>query len=382
MIVFPEIRLRSIRVAVFRYRVDTPVATSFGTMFDRPAVFVRLEAADGSFGWGEVFANWPAAGAEHRARLLIEDISDLILGKCFKSPSDAFFHLERTTHVRALQCGEWGPFRQVIAGIDQAMHDLYARHLGITVRHMLNHKAPDSVPAYASGIHIGTASETIVECRQAGFKRFKLKVGFNLERDVVTVHQCLDCLQPDEVLYVDANQAWTVEEAVRFSASLADSPIGWIEEPILADAPSRDWEDLKERMHHPLAGGENIAGFDAFSKAVEHAQFTFFQPDIAKWGGFTGCMAVARDVLHAGRVFCPHFLGGAVGLHASANLLAAAGGNGVLEVDVNPNPLRDVAGSLAAFLQDGNWTMSGNVGLGLVDPTLDLEPFETLDLAV
>ena len=65
------------------------------------------------------------------------------------------------------------------------------------------------------------------------------------------------------------------------------------------------------------------------------------QPDLAKWGGLSGCWRVARKIRGAGLRYCPHFLGGGIGLIASAHLLAAAGGDGLLEVDVNPNPLRD-----------------------------------------
>ena len=44
-------------------------------MFNRPAVFVRLEDEIGTVGWGEIWCNWPACGADHRARLLTTDIA-------------------------------------------------------------------------------------------------------------------------------------------------------------------------------------------------------------------------------------------------------------------------------------------------------------------
>lgn len=71
-------RIEHIEVFAFRVPIERPVATSFGVMRDRPAVLVKLTANDGIEGWGEIFANWPAAGAEHRARILIEDVADLL----------------------------------------------------------------------------------------------------------------------------------------------------------------------------------------------------------------------------------------------------------------------------------------------------------------
>lgn len=126
-------------------------------MTSRPAVFVRLEDADGAFGWGEIFANWPAAGAEHRAQLLMEDVADLLVGQVFRQPADLFDDLTQKTLIRALQCGEWGPFNHVIAGLDTAYHDLLARRVSLPLARFLNPDAPMSVPTYASGIHIGAA---------------------------------------------------------------------------------------------------------------------------------------------------------------------------------------------------------------------------------
>jgi hypothetical protein len=51
---------------------------------------------------------------------------------------------------------------------------------------------------------------------------------------------------------------------------------------------------------------------------------------------------VAKTALGAGRRYFPHFLGAGIGLAASAELLAAVGGDGLLEIDVNDNPLRSL----------------------------------------
>ena len=117
--------IRRIDTYVYRCPVDRPVATSFGIMRDRPAVFVRIEDQKGAFGWGEIFANWPAAGAEHRANLLMKDVADLVLGVELQTPRDLFHKLESETRIRAIQCGELGPFRQVTAGLDIALWDLF-----------------------------------------------------------------------------------------------------------------------------------------------------------------------------------------------------------------------------------------------------------------
>src|SRR3546814_2737114 len=72
-----------------------------------------------------------------------------------------------------------------------------------------------------------------------------------------------------------------------------------------------------------LAGGENLRGETAFGAAIDAGDLSLIQPDVAKWGGVSGCLAVARRALAAGRVYCPHYLGGGIGLAASAHLRSA-----------------------------------------------------------
>lgn len=375
-------KIERIGVRVFRVPVTSPVVTSFGAMRSRPAVFVRIEDSEGAFGWGEIFANWPAAGAEHRARLLVEDIGDLVFQNVFTSRTALFESLTRTTHIRALQCGEWGPFSAVIAGLDIAFHDLLARKANVQIAHFLNAEFRSAVPTYASGIHIGGARAAIDRCRSLGYNAFKVKVGFDMASDISQTTRAAGMLEPGERLFADANQAWNAESAAVFLSGVKEIPIGWIEEPIPADAPAADWLHLAQSTRIPIAGGENISGSRSFREAMASGVFGVIQPDIAKWGGFSGCFPVAREAIEKGLLYCPHFLGGGIGLAASASLLAAAGGKGLLEVDANANPLREAFG---LWPKDGtrhSFPISEQPGLGIVELPAELTAFETLTATI
>ncbi len=346
-------------------------------MLDRPAVFVRVEDTDGAFGWGEIFANWPAAAAEHRVNLLARDIGPLVFDCPLSHPTDLFHALTKRTHIVALQSGEWGPFRQVIAGLDIAVWDMFARRSGKTLRRFVNAKAADHVPAYASGIHIKDADALIADAREIGFKNFKVKVGFKTEDDLNRIHRLFDNKSKDETIAADANQAWDVDEALKFMVQTTTLPLAWLEEPIPADSPTLDWKKLNDARPYPLAGGENIIGFKEFEKTAETAQLQVLQPDIIKWGGLTGCLAVGEQARSQGLLYCPHFLGGGIGLQASANLLAAVGGEGLLEVDVNPNPHRDAFGLVSSRVSEQGWACNAEPGLGIISLPDALKKFET-----
>src|SRR6516164_3572597 len=116
-------KLRSLQAACYRYPLTTPIVTSFGRMNDRPAVFVRVEDEDGAHGVGEVWCNFPAIGAEHRARLINEVLGPMLSGRAIAHPAEVFDYLCAATSVLALQAGEQGPFAQAIAGVDIALWD-------------------------------------------------------------------------------------------------------------------------------------------------------------------------------------------------------------------------------------------------------------------
>jgi D-galactarolactone cycloisomerase len=165
---------------------------------------------------------------------------------------------------------------------------------------------------------------------------------------------------------IDANQSWDLEEALWSVEALADIPLVWIEEPLAVDRPAAEWERLAARTRVPIAGGENIRTLPDFAAAIAGPVLHVIQPDICKWGGLSGCAELARDILAAGKRYCPHYLGGGVGLAASAHLLAAIGGDGLLEVDVNDNVLRDALAGPLLPLREHRIVVPDGPGLGYV----------------
>jgi D-galactarolactone cycloisomerase len=361
------LRLSRLQAFVLRCPIAAPVRTSFGTMTDRPAVFVRAEDADGAVGWGEVWCNFPACGAEHRAQLLHTVLAPLLLGQAFSGPVQAFEHATRKTHILALQTGEHGPLAQVIAGIDLALWDLWARRAGLPLFRLLG-GTQGSVPVYASGINPDAPERVVAEQRARGHRAFKLKVGFGAERDLANVRSVLALLQPGDAFMLDANQAWSLEQALAMLPLLQPHGLGWLEEPLPADTPLADWQTLHAecaRAGLPLAAGENLQGLAAFSAAIDSAAFGVLQPDLAKWGGISGTWPVIQRIRAAGLRFCPHYLGAGLGLLASAHVLAAAGGDGLLEVDANPNPLRSGLAPMLDRVTEGVSSLGGGAGLGV-----------------
>ena len=209
-----------------------------------------------------------------------------------------------------------------------------------------------------------------------GHRALKLKIGFEPASDRANLVSLRD-LVGNGMLAADANQAWSIEEALEAVPELSEFNLAWLEEPIRADRPWQEWQALRKIAAVPLAAGENIASRDGFRQVLADDVLRVVQPDIAKWGGLTECGPAARDILKSGKMFCPHYLGGGIGLLASAHLLAGAGGDGLLEVDSNDNPLRDRFCGAVGNVRDGTITLGDDPGLGIEPDLASIEQYRT-----
>ena len=347
---------------VFRAPVGEPVVTSFGAISDRVSVLVRVEDEDGAHGWGDVWCNFPSYGAEHRGLVLHRTLAPMALGRAVDDPAALWRELAMRTHVLALQSGDAGAFSAALAGLDAALWDLKARRAGLPLARLLGGAVRD-VPVYASGLNPGDGPDTVERARAEGYRRFKQKIGFGEEVDLPNLRRIASGLREGEVLLVDANQGWTADEARRMAPKLNELPLGWVEEPVAADRPEEEWRLLAEAYAAPLAGGENLRGQDLL-RAASDPWLGVVQPDVGKWGGVSGCLAVGQAAVEAGKRYCPHWLSGGIGLMASAHLLSAVGGAGMLEVDSNPNPLRASLAQPFPPLVDGAFALTDAPGIG------------------
>jgi L-alanine-DL-glutamate epimerase-like enolase superfamily enzyme len=374
------LRIRKLDALLFRAPIAEPLRTSFGVLTSRPALLVRAEDADGAVGWGEIWCVFPPCGAEHRAALAATLLAPIVTSEDWPGPAAAYDAMTRRTHVVTLQGGEPGPLSQAIAGVDIALWDLAARRAGLPLwRYAAGDdiRSDGTMPVYASGIN-PDKPEVIAGAKQAeGYTAFKLKIGFGEQRDLANLRTLRSALGNDAQIMVDVNQGWDLETAMRISPKLHAFGLTWLEEPMLCDRPADEWLTLANTSPVLLAGGENLRGDREFDALIRSKTVPYVQPDATKWGGISGCLPLARRIMKAGLTFCPHYLGGAVGLMASAHLLAAAGGNGLLEADANPNPLRERMLRAPPPIRAGRMVLTDAPGIGSEPDLEGMAEFKT-----
>lgn len=358
----PEIRITEVEPVVLRAEIPEPVRTSFGTMAHRWAVLVRIGTDAGVEGWGESWCNFPTWAPMERVHT-VRGLAPLITGL---DPRDVVFlhhRLREATNVLARQWGAPGPLSQAIAAIDVALWDVLGKIEGQSITRLFGGREGMDVPVYGSGLGPSDPGPLVARLQASGVDAFKLKVGFGLDRDARNLARMREVIGEGAVLWADANQAWSLSTAREALPMLHEHGVAVLEEPLRA-GDYAGLARLRDVAQIPLAAGENAFARTDFVEMLEADCIDIVQPDVAKCGGLTDAR-FACQLAHAyGRTFAPHYLGGAVGLIASLHLFASTPGGTMMELDANPNPLREELGGDLVQPADGCLRVPNGPGLG------------------
>ena len=339
---------------------------ALGQMPVRPALLIKLVDKDGCFGWGEIWSNFPPRANLHKAHLMEDVVSKHLIGSQFATPQELIDRLRAILSVYFLHIGQREVFEHILAGIDTAAWDLCLRKADVSFAEFMD--IPQQAQCYASSLNPGDLSDRLSRHTDLGQTEFKLKIGFEANDDVKFVADAASRLPENSHLMIDSNQSWDVVSAGRILARLEEFDLLFAEEPIRADCPVKEWEKLAIQTNIALAAGENIYGVPHFLEMAE-AGVKFLQPDVAKWGGVSGALELAKK-MPDNCVLWPHFMGSAVGQQAGLAISAAIGQASKCEMDVNENALRSELCRDALIIEKGCVTLPNVPGL-LVPPSED-----------
>jgi L-Ala-D/L-Glu epimerase len=289
-------------------RLRAPFVSSRGPLDERPLVLVRLEDEDGFVGLGEAapLADYHGVNAEDVLEAL-EACRVILAG----APQDAT-HQDLMTEWRRMAV------LPAVAALDMALWDLEGRRSGQPLWQLLGARAAESVEVnytIAAADRAGAAAEAGA-ARAAGFRCVKLKVG--LGDDAGRVAAVRAVLGPDVAIRLDANGAWTVEEAVATLRVLAPAGIEMCEEAVHGLEQTRSVAAAVAEV--ALALDETAAGAGALEDRVCQAVCL----KVAASGGITGLIEAARRARAAGyEVYLASTLDGPLGIAAALHAAAA-----------------------------------------------------------
>lgn len=258
-----------------------------------------------------------------------------------------------------------------LSGVDIALWDLAGKVKRAPVHELLGGKVRDRVEVYATALY-PEATAAVVEKAEAlarrGFHGIKIKVGFDLARDIEIVTAVRSALGPDFPLMTDANMGYGLDAALA-AAAFEKLGTGWLEEPLFMEDVAGHAR-LKAATAVPVALGENLHTRFAFESFMARDAVDVLQPDVARTGGISEGRTIAAAAAERGLPVSLHTYGDGIALAASLHLAAVLDNGAVMEFDCNENPLRSHL--LQEPLEPDNGSMRPPDGPGL-GVTLDPE---------
>jgi L-Ala-D/L-Glu epimerase len=267
----------------------SPFVSAEAVVTARELVVLRLEAGDGTVGWGEAAPFEPYDGVP----------------------------LERA--IAALSGGGGRRPPQARAAEEIARLDLEARQEG----RPLAEPVKDAL-AVNMTLPGGPPEEAAAGAREgvrAGFACFKVKVG--LPEDADRVAAVREAVGPWPALRVDANRAWSVEQAVASIRAIEDHDLEFVEQPC------RTLEELRQvrgRVSTPVAADESARSPRAIRRAIEIEACDVINVKLAGAGGFRPAREMLRLARSSGLgAFLSSTLDGPWGIAAALQLAASEG---------------------------------------------------------
>jgi L-alanine-DL-glutamate epimerase-like enolase superfamily enzyme len=298
-----------VRLVVQRHalRLRHPLQSSYGAVAERELLAVSLTDEDGVSGYGEAAPLEPYDGVSiARVEAALERYRPVV---------------ERAQGANGARivdaCRRADDLPEAFAAIDLALWDRAGRRSDRPVAALLTDTPSSRVPVNAtlSALDRAGAAEQAARAVELGFTCLKVKVGVG--DDAGRVAAVRAGAGPHAVLRVDANGAWSVEQAVRSIQALSPAGLELVEEPVHGLTAVRA---VRERVAVRVAIDETAAEHGALTAGVADAVCL----KISRCGGISGLLAAAALVRASGaEVYVASTLDGPLGVAAGVHAAAA-----------------------------------------------------------
>ncbi|TAK38517.1 MAG: dipeptide epimerase [Saprospiraceae bacterium] len=328
----------------FTLVLNEPFTISRGSYSQRKALFVELLSGDKSgFGEASEHAYYGVNFDDLQAKAAA--IQPIVEGYAFDNPANFWEYMR--PHLAG------APFLQ--CALDEAAHDLYGKLCDRPCQELWEMPNDGPLPKTSFTLSMDTTENLVEKVKSHRFEIYKIKLGTSDDLAV------LAALRPHTkaVFRVDANCAWTAEEAVMNSIKMKNLGVEFMEQPL----PAGDWEGM-EKVYAgsalPVFADEACVGEADVGKCA--SSFHGINIKLMKCGGLTPALRMIKQARTLGlKVMCGCMVESSVGISAIAQLLPLLD---YVDMD-GPLFLKNNPARGARILNDGTIVLPASPGLGI-----------------
>jgi len=300
----------------------------------RSIVVVRLEASDGTVGWGECISIFHEATASITA-LIRHGVGDVVLDK---DPYDIEAIWE------ALRDKVWwygnvgGIAALAISAIDMALWDLKGKLLKLNLSQMLGGKLRERLPACASShpkaatiddmaLELAAHIQNGYQYVKVGFgKKGHANLGVGQARDDSFVKAVRSAIgeKAGFIIDVGAKCKWDIPRAVSTAKAMSEYQLAWIEDPFFPDNFNA-YHHLRSAVPEMRVGfGERFFNLQDYGRLLDADVCDVILVDPGRVEGITGMWKIFRRAAERNVAVNAHTWAGALNTAASIHLSLCA----------------------------------------------------------
>ncbi len=245
-------KIQGIRLGTIEVPLLKPFKTALRTVDRIVSTVVRLETDTGEIGWGEAYPNGPVTGETHESvrGAIRRYLLPAIQGRPVENLEGLFAALDASCVGNP----------SAKAAVDMAVYDLFGKRFGLPLHRLFGGDSREISTNLTISVNSpDEMARDAVEAVSRGFTALKIKVGKEPRLDIERIKTIRAAVGDGIVIRVDANQGWSVREAIAIMRELerADLGIELVEQPVVA----KDFAGLKrvrESIATPVLADESV----------------------------------------------------------------------------------------------------------------------------
>ena len=355
-----RLKIKSVDVFIFDIPLTTPFRIAIGEMKAANLLLVRIHTDQGIFGLGEACPFPPITGETQAANAAAaRTIRDMFLGKDPLAYDGLIRGLGPLVHSNP----------SIVAAFDMALHDILGKVAGLPLFRLFG----GSDPSFETDITAGLDTPEVMAERIKGFVRegyraVKVKVGLDPDADVARLQAIRDAVGYEIEIRIDANQGWSVPQAVYALRKMEKLRVEFCEQPVRA-SDTAGLRAVRNQSPIPIMADESLFSPADAVKLIMAEACDSFNIKLMKAGGMLNAVRIAH-VADAANLRCMAgcMLDSKLALTAAAHLVASQANIIYADLDGNSEHVTDpIVGGMT--VKRGVITLPESPGLGCdVDP--------------
>ena len=283
---YGELLIRQVELYRLSIPLKEPFITSLGRDDSAQNVLVRISTSEGITGFGECSPYMSINGESQDTCFMVGQY----FAKLFKG-KNALAIEERITDMDKLIYGN----SSIKSAFDMALYDIASQNAGVPLYKFLGGENNKTIITdYTVSIgEIDKMAADAVKIKNEGYPAIKIKLGQNGKKDVERMKAIRAAVGNDITLRIDANQGWSLEEAIETLNALAPFDIQHCEEPI----PRWDFMNLprvKKASPIPIMADESCGDEHDAARLLDIDACDYFNIKLGKAGGIFKALKIVE----------------------------------------------------------------------------------------